>query len=106
MSKPSALSSQFHALPVDARRPAARLLRQIAHDIQSPLGTLAMEVFSARMLLNQLERSSSGLPEAQGRKALADLNAISANMERASNQLAEYLNQLTTLEAADDEPPR
>jgi hypothetical protein len=33
------------------------------------------------------------------------LNAISSNMERASNQLAEYLKFLTTLQADSEDPP-
>lgn len=82
----------FASLPEEARAPAARLLCQIAHDLQSPLSTLAMEVFSVRLVLGNLGSSNAAA-------ALTNLDEISVNMERASAQLAEYLASLASLGA-------
>lgn len=103
MTNTEKLASTFLSLPSEARPTAARLLRQVAHDVQSPVSTLAMEVFSIRLLLGQLESASSGTSAARNSKVLADLHEISANMERASGQLSEYLNQLTSFEADSEE---
>lgn len=92
------LEAHFRGLPSEARAPGTRLLRQIAHDLQTPLSTLAMEVFSIRLLLKNLDPSSSASPPERA-KAFAELNEIFVNMERASSQLSEYLGQLTNLEA-------
>lgn len=90
------LANHFLDLPSEARAPATRLLRQIAHDVQTPLSTLAMEVFSTRLLLTKLDPSNSASPSERS-KALSSLSEIFANMERASSQISEYLNQLTSL---------
>lgn len=96
MTNTEKLSNTFQSLPAELRPAAAKLLHQVAHDVQSPLSALSMEVFSIRMLLGQLEPASS-VTSVRDPKLLANLNAISANMERASTQLAEYLKFLTTL---------
>ena len=94
MSNATKLSGHFFSLPAEARAPAKQLLRQIAHDVQSPLSTLAMEVFSIRLLLGKLEPSSSA-PAAERLKAFAGLQEILVNMDRASLQLSEYLSEVT-----------
>ena len=94
------LANQFLDLPPDARAPGARMLRQIAHDVQTPLSTLAMEVFSVRLLLGKLDPSSSASPLERS-KAFAGVNEIFANMERASSQISEYMNQLPTVDDPD-----
>lgn len=93
----------FRSLPNDARSTTAKLLRQIAHDLQSPLSTLSMEVYSAQMLLDQLDTASSAT---QIRTVRANLGAISANMERASSQLAEYLSDLASISDRDEATAR
>ncbi|HWA78162.1 MAG TPA: hypothetical protein VG937_37760 [Polyangiaceae bacterium] len=103
MTNTEKLSNTFQSLPAELRPLAAKLLNQVAHDVQSPLSALTMEVFSIRMLLGQLEPASS-VTSVRSPKLLANLNAISSNMERASNQLAEYLKFLTTLQADSEDP--
>jgi len=101
MTNAEKLSNAFQALPAELRPTVAKLLGQVAHDLQSPLSTLGMEVFSIRMLLDQ---ASSGGRE-QNTKLFANFAAISSNMERVSNQLAEYLSCLASLQTNSEESP-
>jgi hypothetical protein len=104
MTDTKKLASHFFGLPVDARALAARMLRQVAHDVQTPLSTLAMEVFSIRLLLNKLDPSSSA-PALERARAFASLNEIFTNMERASSQISEYMNELPNIETSEHADP-
>ncbi|HET9932135.1 MAG TPA: hypothetical protein VFQ35_15635, partial [Polyangiaceae bacterium] len=98
MTDASKVRAHFAALPSDAKPPAAELLAQISHDIKGPIATLAMECFSARMVLRKARQNASG----EHVQTLAkQLEEISNNLERASTQLSDYLAALTTLRDAD-----
>jgi hypothetical protein len=88
------ISSLLSSLPVEARDAAEGLLRQLTHDVQTPLATLAMEIFSFRLLLGKLGPSSSSLSDPDVSKRIASLSEISENMERASTELSDYLSEL------------
>lgn len=94
MSHPSKLRAHFAALPPDAKGPAGELLAQISHDLKGPIATLAMECFSAKMLLGRANPHASAL---QLQTLAKQLDEISNNLERASTQLSDYLAELGTL---------
>ncbi|TAN40121.1 MAG: hypothetical protein EPN22_17530 [Nitrospirae bacterium] len=81
----------FEAIPADARPHVARVLRQVVHDINTPLSTLAMEVFSARQTLTKLHTIHEGV------EVVASLTGICSNAERATSELSEYVAALGKL---------
>jgi len=101
MSNAKTLTSLIDDVPPEARQHVVRLLRQVVHDIATPLSTVSMEVFSAKILLGELRPSTSaGLRSGSG-KALSDLEEICSNLERASSSLARYADALSGLASAD-----
>lgn len=90
---------RFQLVPPEARPAVAELLRQISHDLQSPLSALTMDGFSIQLLLKQLTPASGEPSPADRAKAMAGLEAISGNIERASSRVLEYLGLLGSLGA-------
>lgn len=100
MNTQTRLVGMLASVPSDARLHVERLLRQIVHDVNAPLATFSMEVFSARQLL---ENAGPAAPEGQtalGSDSLTELAAIFANLESASSALSTYLGMLASLAAA------
>ena len=97
MTDAAKLRARFAALPVEARPSAAELLAQISHDIKGPIATLTMECFSAKMLLGQASQHV-GAPIPQAQTLVKQLDEISRNLARASDQLSAYLAVLGTLD--------
>ncbi len=99
MSDAVKLRSLVDGVPPEARPEVARVLRRLAHDLNTPISTLTMEVFSARMLLDKLRPSArvGGKPESA--QALSELEEICSNLEHASSSLTEYVSGLSALAA-------
>ncbi len=89
----------------EARPELARVLGQLAHDLSTPISTLTMEVYSTRMLLDRLRRSTPAGWTVEGPKSLFVLEEICSNLELASASLTEYISALTELAANSAEPP-
>lgn len=93
------LESLIEQVRAEARPDVGRVLRQLAHDINTPISTLAMDMFSVRLLLEKL----AGVNIPQQTKTISDLTEICANLERTSSRLAEYASALSDLVAEPSE---
>lgn len=84
----------------DAARPAvAGLLRQVAHDLSTPVSTFSLEVFSARRVLEHVQAvGARGAGE-----QLELLREILENLECSTSILVEYAEALSQLANGDDE---
>jgi hypothetical protein len=94
--KTDKLRRVYASLPAEAQTAVMELLRQVGHDLQSPLSALTMEAFSIQHLVGQLERNSGG--SAAALPAIAALNEISANVERAAAGMLTYLSVMSQLD--------
>jgi hypothetical protein len=94
--KTDKLRRVYASLPADAQTAVMELLRQVGHDLQSPLSALTMEAFSIQHIGAQLQRNSAG--SAAAVQAIAALNEISANVERAAAGMLGYLSVMSQLD--------
>ena len=99
-----ALKSLVEQVRTEARTEVRRVLRQLAHDLNTPISTLTMEVFSARMLLDKLRPSTRAGEKPDSVKVLSDLGEICSNLEHASSGLTEYVSTLSRLASDSAEP--
>lgn len=100
MSDAVTLKGLVEQVRTEARPEVARVLRQLVHDLNTPISTLTMEVFSARMLLDKLRPATRAGVKPESAQALSDLEDICSNLKHASSSLTEYVSGLSVL--ADD----
>ncbi len=81
----------------EARLELARVMRQLAHDLNTPIATLAMEVFSAQMMLDKLRPPAQADKPEEAARALSNLKDICANLEDVSSSLKEYMSVFSRL---------
>jgi signal transduction histidine kinase len=90
----SKINSLIEAMSPNARTEVAALLRLLTHDLNTPIATFSMDLYSARMLLEDLRAASLESPRPDTAKALLQLEGICTNLEHASSKLAEYVSFL------------
>lgn len=107
MSDAGKLRRLLEGAQPEARALASRVLRQIAHDLNTALSAITMDVFSARMTLDKLRPAAGAGKMLPSSQALSLLGEICANLEHASTGLTEYGSSISQLAAAnaDASPP-
>ena len=101
MSSPAKVTNLVERIPAELRPHLAPLLRQLAHDLKTPLSTFTMEIFSARLLLNKLRGPAGDNTRAESRSALSGLDEVHANLELAVAAMSAYAAALSGLAAGD-----
>ncbi len=91
------VTTLIERLPPEARPHAARLLRQVAHDLGTPISTLVMEAFSARLLLDRIGRSPGEVLPVGAAETVSELRELCANLEHATAGVTAYVSALTGL---------
>lgn len=97
--KTDKLRQTFASLPAEAQPAVMVLLRQIAHDLQSPVSALSMEAFSIQHLATELQGKPADVSTANALHAVKALNEISANVERAAGGILEYIGLMSRLDS-------
>ncbi len=95
MKDKAKLATLVQALPKEAGPHVARLLRQLAHDLDTPLSTFTMDVYSARALVEDLASTT----EDRG-ALLVQLVSVLDNLEAATlgmRELSQTLRQMGAL---------
>lgn len=102
MSKADTLTSLVDQVPPEARPELLRLLRQLKHNLTTPISTLAMEVYSAQLLLERLRSSLGESRRPEDVRTVSELEEICNNIERVSSALASSVSALSEAVAAED----
>lgn len=103
MNEAARLKKLLEQVRPEARPELANVLRHVAHGMNTPISTLIMEVFSGSILLEKLRSSMELGAKSDGIDALADLQDICANLERASLSLADHVAVLSSFAALQEE---
>ncbi len=85
-----------------ARRALAALLHRVAHDLNNPIGVLALEEFNLRGGIDDVAAAAAGRDGAGVEAAVAELGEVVDNVAEARRRLAAIV---ATLEAAAPPPP-
>ncbi len=87
---PEALSVELHAsLSEESRLGLSGVLRQGCHDLNNPLGTMGLELFSLdEVLLSAVQAVGPAAAEAAATD-LAELRTIVSNLDQAQKQLVQ-----------------
>lgn len=85
---PAALAVELHAvLPESARVGLSLQLRQSCHDLNNPLGTLGLELFSLDEVLQAAVEALGPAAVGPAEADLAELRVIVTNLTQAQGQL-------------------
>lgn len=96
MSNGARIASSVAAMTPEVRAHVNALLRQIVHDINTPISTVSMEVFSARILLSRL-REIGGEDSTESARIIEEILGICENMERTTLKLSDCASNLDRL---------
>ena len=85
---PEALSVELHAtLKDESRASLSALLRQSCHDLNNPLGTMGLELFSLDEVLQSAVQGMGPAAAEASAVELAELRTIVSNLSQAQKQL-------------------
>jgi signal transduction histidine kinase len=95
----AAQRQRLHDAIDSAGQPSARLVRQVVHDLRTPLSTFSMEFFTVQLLMAQLRDALAEVdpPPPSMTKIVADLDEIHANLRQALDELDGYVRHLASL---------
>lgn len=93
------LNHLISSISPDTREQITPVLRRLAHDLNTPVATLTMDLFSARRLLDRLQNSRPSASGPEAVQGLSDLAEVCANLELTVTNLTQYARAFSELAA-------
>ena len=91
-------------VPAEAARSGGKLLHQVTHDLNGPLSTFVMELYTLRADIDQLrslmQQDCSATPDGVVDETLSMLAATVENLSRTTAETSEYVKFLEEMGAA------